>query len=318
MPRVIEARRRHRSVDIGVETLEGFREHRTGRNAALLSHYGFLSVFPLILVLTTILGYILQNDASMRQRIVDSTLANLPIVGQQIASDPSALDGSILVLVFGLLAALWSGTKAFVGLQNSLNDIAEIPLDDRPNLAVTRLRALIGIGIIGGGQVGAAIVAGLTAMAGIPGVSVVLLLIATFALNSMLLLLSYHWLCAKDQEWRNLTPGAFVGGLLYTGLQLFGVTVVGRSITKATPAYGTFASVIGLIAWLTLHAFICLICAELNRSLMLYRDGAMPRALPSTTAAGPATASGHATAAGPAAAAGPATADPATEEVRVG
>lgn len=270
-PRIVAARRKYPAVDVGVETLEGFREHRTGRNAALLAHYGFLSVFPLILVMTTILGFVLQSDASLRARIVNSTLANLPIVGEQIHTDPSALRGSVLVLVFGLLAALWSGTKAFVGLQASLNDIAEIPLDDRPNLAITRLRALIGIGIIGGGQIGAAIVAGLTAKASIAGVNVVLLLIATFAINTTLLLLSFHWLCVKEQPWRQLLPGAVIGGFIYTGLQLFGVTVVGRSTAKAIPAYGTFASVIGLIAWLTLHAFVCLICAELNRSLILHR-----------------------------------------------
>ena len=62
-------------------------------------------------------------------------------------------------------------------------------------------------------------------------------------------------------------PGAIVGGVLFAGLQLIGVAIVGRAIAKASPVYGTFASVIGLLTWLSLHAVVALMGAELNAAL---------------------------------------------------
>ena len=54
-------RAKSRKADLAVRTAEGFRKHRSGRNAALISHFGFLSVFPLFLVFTTVLGYVLAE-----------------------------------------------------------------------------------------------------------------------------------------------------------------------------------------------------------------------------------------------------------------
>jgi uncharacterized BrkB/YihY/UPF0761 family membrane protein len=60
-----------------------------------------------------------------------------------------------------------------------------------------------------------------------------------------------------------------VGGVLFSGLQVVGTTVVARAIARATPIYGTFALVIGLITWLGLHSMILLLGAELNGVLPL-------------------------------------------------
>ncbi len=103
-------------LDLVARTIEGYRNHRSGRNAALIAHFGFLSVFPLMLVFTTVLGFVLQNNQKLLDSIVDSALAQLPFVGQQISSDPSKLQGDGLVLIFGLLLSLWAGMKAFVAI----------------------------------------------------------------------------------------------------------------------------------------------------------------------------------------------------------
>jgi membrane protein len=266
---MVRAVRAHsRAGEVTFQTIEGFRRHRSGRNAALIAHFGFLSVFPLFLVFTTILGYILEGDSKLRSDIIDSAMAQLPFIGQQITSDPSKLHGNAVVLVLGLLAALWGGMKAFVAVHNALDDVAEQPFDERSNLFSTRLRALLGMGYIGGAQVGAAI---LTSLAGVTGVAVigkVLLLIGTIAIDTAVLLLSYRWLRTTSPSWRSIAPGAIVGGTLFAGLQVVGVTIVGRAIAKASPVYGTFASVIGLLSWLSLHALIALGGAELNAALI--------------------------------------------------
>jgi membrane protein len=273
IPQVRRARAKSRAADVAARTLEGYRNHRSGRNAALISHFGFLSVFPLMLVFTTVLGFVLKDNQELLDSIVDSALAQLPFVGQTIKTDPSKIQGDGLVLVIGLLVSLWAGMKAFVAVHGALDDIDEVPLDDRSNLFITRLRALFGILYVGGAQVGAAILASLATVADVAGISTVLLLIGTVAINAGVLALSYRWLRTGSPTWRDIAPGAIVGGVAFAILQLLGVAIVGRAIAKASPVYGDFAAVIGLLTWLSLHALISLLGAELNAALIAVRSG---------------------------------------------
>ena len=270
-PRVLALRRRWAPVEVAAVTIDGYRRHRSGRNATIVAHFGFLSIFPLLLVATTILGFVLQNRPRLRTTIIDSALSQLPFVGQTISSDPSRLEGSVAVLVLGLGGALWAGMKAFVALQGALDDVAEVPLDDRPNLFKGRLRALLGILIVGASQI---VTAGLTTVVGATrlfGVGKALLLIAAVAVNVAVLAASFRWLCSASRSWRVVVPGAIVGGVLFSALQLIGTTVVGRAVANATPAYGTFATVIGLFTWFGLHSSVAMWCAELNQTLHPHR-----------------------------------------------
>ncbi len=255
------------SVDFVFSGIDGFRRHRTGRHAALLAHYGFLSVFPLLLVLTTILGFVLQSHKALRDRIINSALANIPIVGQTLKIDPGALRGNIVVLTIGLVAVMWAGTKAFVVAQTAMNDIWEIPEYARPSPLKTRARALLAIGVVGGAQVGAAVVTGLIGVSGVSWLNRVLLVITAVMINIGVLTGSYRVLTARPLNRRQLIPGAVGAGLGFSVLQVLGTTVVLRSITRAEPVYGTFASVIGLITWMSLHAMVALLGVEANAAL---------------------------------------------------
>jgi membrane protein len=266
-PRVQELRKRSHTADVVVETAEGFRVHRTGRNAALLSHYGFLSVFPLFLVAATVLGFVLHGNPTLQKDILDSALNELPFVGQTIGTNPAALEGSVVVLVLGLATAVWASLRAFVGIQGALDDIAEVPLDDRPNLLFSRLRALRGIAVVGGGQIVTVVLASLAGVATVAVINRVLLVVAAVVVNTGVLAVSYRWLCSQPQTWRDVIRGAITAGVLFAALQVVGATVVQRAIAKASPVYGNFASVIALLSWLSLHALVGLGGAELNRSL---------------------------------------------------
>ncbi|MEI8238606.1 MAG: YhjD/YihY/BrkB family envelope integrity protein, partial [Actinomycetota bacterium] len=145
-PRVLELRHRSAIANTAVRAADQFRRHRTGRNAALVAHYGFLSVFPLLLVFTTVIGLVLDGHPHLRDSIIDSVFSHIPIIGDTISRDPSKLSGSWWVLVIGLLAALWAALKAFNVLQMALDDVAEVDIDERANMVVTRVRSLVGIG----------------------------------------------------------------------------------------------------------------------------------------------------------------------------
>ncbi|CAN0160445.1 unnamed protein product [Phaeothamnion confervicola] len=263
--RVLEIRRRWHVADVTVRVLEGFREHRSGRNAAVIAYYGFLSIFPLMLALTTILGFVLEGHPALRQDIIDSAVSRIPIIGQQIADDPSKLKGSLVALVVGLLTTLWAGMRAFVGVQSALDDVAEVPLDGRPNVAKKRLHALEGIAIVGVAQIGTAILHSLVGVDSVNLFEGALLIVAAAVINVLVLALIYRWLCSRPLSLHATWPGALLAGALFTVLQLIGVRLVGRAVANASPVYGTFASVIALLSWLSLHANVTLLGAELNR-----------------------------------------------------
>jgi membrane protein len=267
--RVVDIRRRRPAANAAVLAMHRYSLHRTGRMAALVAHYGFLSVFPLLLVFTTLLGFVLENNQELQDQIIDSVLSHIPIIGPELAKNPESLSGSVPVLILGLLTALWASLKAFNVLQTALDDIADVPIDERPNAVVVRVHSLLGILIVGGGQVGAAVIAGFLGVSGVTWTNRSLLFLGSVLVNTAVLAGTYHYLCTRRPTWRQVAPGAIVGGVLFAGLQVVGTTVVARAITRASPIYGTFATVIGLITWLGLHSMILLLCAELNGVLPL-------------------------------------------------
>jgi len=268
--RVMKIRARNKYIDVFVEMLDGWRRHLSGRNASLLAFFTFLSIFPLMLAAVTILGFVLDGNEDLQQRIVDGAASEIPVVGETIANDPQALTGNFWALVIGLGGALWSSTKAFVGLQGALDDTWEVPVDDRAGLPVQRGRALIGLLIIGTAQIGSLVIASIVSAAGLPGFSQLLLTLATVVINILVIAAMYRFLTEADPSWRDVWPGAIVAGIIFTILQRVGPEIV-KSIADGNPAYQTFGVVIGLVTWLSFVAIAALMAAELNAAIVRLR-----------------------------------------------
>ena len=270
-PKVIELRRRSSIIDVIVETLDGFRRHLTGRNAAVLAYYGFLTLFPLLLAGTTILGFVLEDDPELQADIVDSALSRIPVIGADLEPG-STIEGNWWALVIGLGVAIWGSLKAFVAVQGALDDIWEIPVDDRASGAIQRLKALIGIAVIGFGQFGAVALAALVAEASLPQFGRILLLLGGFVLNMVVVGTMYRYLTTRSVSWDMVWPGALFTGALYTVLQFLGTRIVTNTLNDAESVYGTFAATLALLSWLSLHALISLVGAELNAAIVRRRE----------------------------------------------
>lgn len=259
-PKVTALRRRNSFVDVVVETLDGFRRHLTGRNSAVLTYYGFLTLFPLFLAATTILGLLLESKPEWRDELVGSAVESVPFIGDQIAG--GQIGTSWLALAIGLAAALWGSMKAFVGLQVAYDDTWEIPLDDRAGFVAQRTRALIGLAVIGGAQVATVVLASLVAEADLPRIGQVLLVLGGLAINLAIVGPMYRFLTSADTSWSMVLPGAVFTGILYTVIQMFGTQVT--SELAKSDKYGELGSVLALLSWLSLHAVINLFGAEIN------------------------------------------------------
>jgi len=266
-PRVVALRQRWVVVDVVVGTLAGYRRHRTARNAAVVSYYGFISAFPLYLVFITVLGIVLRDRPEWEEDIIDSTLINLPIVGGQLQTDPMSLGGSHWVALVGLVTAIWAGMKAFVAIHAGIDDTAEIDIDERVNAAVVRGHALVAIAIIGVGLVTTSVLTTIVATDLLRGHHEAIAIVVSAIVNMGIVAFTYKFLCSQRRTLREVWAGALWSGLAFAVLQVLSSTIIGRAIVNASPVYGSFATVIALLAWMSLHAHAAFFGDELNREL---------------------------------------------------
>jgi uncharacterized BrkB/YihY/UPF0761 family membrane protein len=278
--KVMEVRAKSAPVDVIVDTLDGWRRHLSGRNASVLAFFGFLSIFPLLLAATTILGFVLEGNEDLQQRIIDGALADIPVLGQELQNDPASLTGNWWALIIGLGGALWSSTKAFVALQGALDDVWEVSVDHRDAMPKQRGKALLGLAFIGAAQIGTLAISTVVNAAGLPTISRLALLAATVAINIAVVAAMYRYLTAADTTWNDVWPGAVGAGIAFSVLQYFGTAIVDRIQESASSTYGNFALVLGLVTWLSFLAIASLMMAELNAALVRHREGSLDRVQP--------------------------------------
>ncbi|MEP1122857.1 MAG: YihY/virulence factor BrkB family protein [Ilumatobacter sp.] len=268
---VMTYRERYRAVDVFAEMMDGWRRHLSGRNASLLAFFTFLSIFPLMLAAVTILGYLLEGDPELRQRIVDSAASEIPVIGDDF-KEVGAIQGSVLGLAVGLGGALWSSTKAFVGLQGALDDTWEIPVDDRAGMPAQRGKALLGLAIISASQIGSLVVASIISEAGLPVIGTIALIAVTVVINILVIASMYRFLTSYTPTWSDVWLGAIIAGIVFTVLQQFGPRLV-KQFAEGPDAFAVINTVIGLITWLSLVGITVIMCAELNAARKRLGDG---------------------------------------------
>ena len=240
-----------------------YSDDRGGYLTATVTYYGFFSIFPLLLVLTTVLGFVLHNHPHLQQQIVDSALGQFPIVGTELKS--GTLAGSTPALVIGLVAALWAGIGAVLASEYAMDQLWGVPTTRRSSFVHARLRALVLLAVVGGGL----LVATALGAAGTVGAqygtawkiaSVVLSTLLDFALFWV----AFRVVTTADVSWSRLWLGAATAAVGYEALQLVGGYYVNRVLQNAANVYGTFALVIGLLSFIYLAVHIALLGAEVN------------------------------------------------------
>jgi membrane protein len=251
----------HPAWAIPMAVLRKFGDDQAGSLAALLAYYAFFSIFPLLLVFTTILAFVLQGNTDLYNDVTNSVLAQFPVVGGQLHTH--ALTGKVTALVLGLLTSLWAGLGVTQAAQNAFAKVWAVPFKDRPDFFQSRLRGLLLLGCLGILFVCSAVLTGLVTTAGGPLVKVGGYLV-TLAVNFGLYVAAFRFLTAATIPTRSLWLGAAVGAFFLEILQLVGTIYISHVVKNASNAYGTFATVIGLLVWLHVIAQLTMYAAEIN------------------------------------------------------
>jgi YihY family inner membrane protein len=274
---------RHAALAVPFAVLRKFSDDGAGNKAALIAYYGFFSIFPLLLLLTTILGFVLAGDPSAQKAVINSALKEIPIIGASIAAGNHKLKGSGLGLVVGAVGALLSGLGVTMASQNAFNTVYAVPVKDQPSFLAARwrsLKLLISFGVL---QLISTAVAG--AVAG--GVGGALFTVAGIALsllvNVALFFAVFRFMTDNVVATRELWPGIAIASVAWEVLQAVGGIYVKHSLKGASETYGAYATVIGLLVWLYLGARVVVYAAEINVVLTrrlwprsLFADPAVP------------------------------------------
>ena len=271
--RVVESidtyQRGHRWLGFPLAVAYKFGDDQGPYLTALITYYGFLSLFPLLLLLVTVLGFVLQGDSELQARLVNSTLAELPIIGSQLRENVHALKGSGVGLAVGILGTLYGCLGAAGATQNAFNRAWAVPRNERPNPIALRLRSLLLLLVLGAGVVVTTTLSGLTtagdafgATVG-PWLGIAVIPLATLA-NVGLFMLAFRVLTASEVPTRQLRMGALVAGIGWEIVQVLGTYFVAHALKGAPEAYGVFGLVLGLVAWIYLLALVIVFAAEVN------------------------------------------------------
>jgi membrane protein len=239
-----------------------FTDDEGGSLAALISYYGFVSLFPLLLVMVTILGFVLQNDAKEREEILKGTLGQIPLVSEQISH--SGLKGSGLALAIGIVTSLLAGLGITGATQNAFNRIWAVPRKQRPDFLFRRLRGLAMLAVLGTVSIISTAAAGFVGAASHGAGAVVGGVLVAFLANMILFMTAFKLLTAVDLGWRQLLPGVIAAAIFWQLLQHLGGYYIEHELKRTGPLYGVFALVLGLLAWLYLGAQGVVFCAEIN------------------------------------------------------
>lgn len=257
-------RRQQRSPRISfvAAVIKKFGDDQAGQLAALIAYYGFVSLFPLLLVLVTILGFVLQGDPGEQKRILDGALGQFPIVRGQLKLEP--LTGSSVALAIGVIGSLLAGMGITGATQNAFNRIWGVPFKDRPNFLFAHLRGLGMLAILGTLSVVSTTAAGFVGTGSHNAVDVIVGVVVAFVLNIALFMTAFKLLTAVDVGWRDLLPGVIVAAVFWQLLQHLGGYYIDHELKHTGPLYGYFALVLGLLAWLYLGAQLTIFAAEIN------------------------------------------------------
>ena len=260
--------RRHRFLGVPIGVFFKFVDDQGPYLAAIISFYATLAVFPILLLASSIFGFILQGNQDLQERVLDSTLATFPIIGEELGR-PDALQGSTTGVIVGVLAATYGSLGLGQALQNALNVAWSVPRNNRPNPIALRLKSLLLLLTSG------MFVMAITTLTIVGAESEVfgaaanwaigwLIRIANIVLVGLLLTVVFRIAAARRHHFGWAAPGAFTVAVLWLGLQEIGQIYATQVLATTRGMDAAFGLVLGLIGIIYVAAFMGVIGIEVN------------------------------------------------------
>jgi YihY family inner membrane protein len=262
--RVDATQRRYTATAFVFGVVKKYGDDNGGVLVSNLAYSAFVAMFPLLLVLTTILGYIVSVDPSFRADALNAVASQVPLIGRTLTENVHQLKrSSVIGLVVGLLGLIWGSTGLAQSGLFTMEQVWNLPGPARPGYVQRLGRAMIFLCLLGGGVIVTTLLASLNTYGHQAFGFVVLAEVAAAAVNVGMYIGAFRVLTPKGVPTGSLLPGAITGGILWTVLQVLGTYLIHHYL-HSDSVYGVFATVLGLIAWIYLAVEITVYCAEIN------------------------------------------------------
>lgn len=260
---------RHSRLGFAVAVLYKAFDDRAPYLSALITYYAFVSLFPLLLLFVSIMGFVLQSDPGLRQSIQNSAVSGLPGIGSVLKQNIQGFKGSRLGIGLGVVGLAYGGLGAMQASQYAFNTIYAVPRNEQPNPIRSRKRSLglllilgtavivstgINLAISNADSVSSQLGTGLTVVG----------YLADLAINIGLFSAAFRVLTVEDLRWRDVLAGGVITGALWELLQTFGSRYVLHEVRHGSALYGVFGVVLATIAWIYLVALVVMFSAEVN------------------------------------------------------
>jgi YihY family inner membrane protein len=259
-----QAQQRHTASAFCVGVVKKFGDDNGGVLAANMTYAAFASLFPLLLVLVTVLGLVAAGNPSFRSAAVDAVADQVPLISHELTSNVHRLRrSSVIGLIVGLAALLWGATGLAQAGLFTMARVWDLPSPERPGYLSRLGRSAAFLALLGADVVVTTVLVGLFAYGSGPRSLTALGLAVAAAVNAGMYAAGFRILTPRAVPARDLAPGAVTAGILWTVLQLAGAYLV-HHFLHSDSMYGMFGTVLGLLAWLYLAVEVTVYCAEIN------------------------------------------------------
>lgn len=259
---------RHRVPAILVAVVKKYGDDAAGNSVALLTYYAFVATFPLLLVLVTVSEIVLRNHPDLQKQLLNSALAEFPVVGPTLQQSVRTPTGTGVALAVGIVGSFWGGSGLAGAVQTVLNDLWLVPKRHWPGFPWNYLRSMALLLLLGLGVVLTSVMAafaGVGALFGLSGAGVhALSILLTTVVYCGLFLLAFRLAVSPQVSTRELALGAVLSGVAWQVLLTVGGTLAAQHLYRSREAAGVFAIVLGLLGWFALQATVTVYLVELD------------------------------------------------------
>lgn len=273
--------RRRPALGVPIAVVYKFFDQQGNYLAAMITYYAFVAVFPLMLLGTSILGFVLQGRPELQEQLLESAFSQFPVIGDQLGR-PGGLGGSTTTVVAGLLVSLYGATGLGQALQNAQNVAWSVPRNSRPNPFLLRLRSLLLLIVVGLGLLAVSVAASVAGATGVFGLGADspwlpwLLGFLNFLIVGAVLTVLLRLAAAGSHHLVRAAPGAFALAFMWQVLQALGAAYVTNVIAGTSAMNQTFGIVLGLVGMIYIGAVMAMLGITINVVLALHL---YPRAL---------------------------------------
>lgn len=262
LKRLDRLQQRFKPVAFAVAVIKKYSDDDGAYLAALITYYGFLSLFPLLLVASLLVDFSLHNYPELQDKVIQGINEYFPAISGTLQSSIQDVDKSGLALFLAILITIYGARGGAATIRYSFSRIWEIPKDSQIRFPFSVLHSLLLVLVGGTGLVLAAVLSSYAAGA----TDAFIYRLIPFSISFLILAGVFYFVFSmsigyKKPTRKDLLISALSAAIGVQILQLIGGYLMTHQLKSLDSLYGTFAIVLGLLFWLYLQAQILMLAA---------------------------------------------------------